>query len=169
MKYKKIALIGMMGSGKTTISKLLAKKTGWELFDTDKIFEQENNITISDFFKNYSQEEFRKKENELLKTISKNENIVISTGGGIILNQENREILFNRDIFSIYLKTNPNVIFERIKNDKSRPLLQVENPKAEIEKIISSREKYYNLAKLTVITNNKSTEEITEEIWKKLI
>lgn len=169
MKYKKIALIGMMGSGKTTISKLLAKKSNWTLFDTDKIFEEENNTTITNFFEKFGENEFRKKEIQILDLISKNENIIISTGGGIILKQENREKLFHQDIFSIYLKTSPDTIFERIKNNKTRPLLLVENPKCEIEKILNSRKDYYNLAQLTVNTDDKTAQEITEEIWKKLI
>ena len=169
MKYKKIALIGMMGSGKTTISKLLAKKSNWTLFDTDKIFEEENNTSITNFFEKFGENEFRKKEIQILELISKNENIIISTGGGIILKQENREKLFRGDIFSIYLKTSPDMIFERIKNNKTRPLLLVENPKREIEKILNSRKDYYNLAQLTVNTDDKTAQEITEEIWKKLI
>ena len=61
------------------------------------------------------------------------------------------------------------MIFERIKNNKTRPLLLVENPKREIEKILNSRKDYYNLAQLTVNTDDKTAQEITEEIWKKLI
>ena len=100
------------------------------------------------------------------------DNFVVSCGGGIILSQENRNILFeNSEVITIYLKTSPETIFERIKDDKTRPLLLVENPKKEIEKILNQREKYYNKANITIETDNKTQEEILdkilEEIWKK--
>ena len=169
MKYKKIAFIGMMGCGKTTISRLLAYKSGFLFVDLDEIFEKENNIKIKDFFKTQGETAFRKKETEILERFSKTENIIISTGGGIILKQENQEILFNKDIFTIYLKTSAENIFNRIKNDTTRPLLLVSNPKKEIEKILYSREFLYENANLIITTNNKTKEEILEEVWKKLI
>ena len=85
---------------------------------------------------------------------------------------ENRDILFNSDIFTIYLKAEADSIYERIKNDFNRPLLLVDNPKNEIEKILLEREKYYNLANLKINTDNKSVDDIKKEIldvlWKKL-
>ena len=164
MKYKKIALIGMMGSGKSTIAKELSKKTGLELLETDEIFELKYKTKIKDFFKNYGENKFRKLETELLKEISQKENFILSTGGGIILQEENRKILFNTDIKTIYLKANFETIFERIKNSKERPLLLVENPKKEIQKILKSRECFYKIANKTIITDNKTIEEITKEI-----
>ena len=164
MKYKKIALIGMMGSGKSTISKELAKKLNYALCDTDEIFEKKYNSSIADFFKVFKEEEFRKKETEILKELLQKENIVISTGGGIILKKENRDLLFQDDVLTIYLETSPEAIYNRIKNDKTRPLLLVENPKEEIKKISKNREKYYNLAKIKINTDNKSIEEILKWI-----
>jgi len=164
MKYKKIALIGMMGSGKSTVSKELAKKLNYNLYDTDEIFEKKYKSSIADFFKVFKEEEFRKKETEILKELIQKENIVISTGGGIILKKENRDLLFQDDVLTIYLETSPEAIYNRIKNDKTRPLLLVENPKEEIKKILKNREKYYNLAKIKINTDNKSIEEILKWI-----
>ena len=145
MKYNKIALIGMMGSGKSTISKLLSQKLKYGLFELDEIFEKEEKIKIKDFFAKYGEENFRKKETQILKKSLQFDNFVVSCGGGIILSQENRNILFeNSEVITIYLKTSPETIFERIKDDKTRPLLLVENPKKEIEKILNQREKHYN-------------------------
>ncbi len=169
MKYKKIAFIGMMGCGKSTISKLLSKKNGFDFVDLDEFFEQENNIKIKDYFKSFGEESFRRKETEILEKFSKKENIIISTGGGVVLAKENQDILFSKNIFTIYLKTSVDSIFDRIKDDKTRPLLLVKNPKSEIEKILNSRKSLYEKANLTVTTDNKTKEEITEEIWKKLI
>ncbi|MBQ8634960.1 shikimate kinase [bacterium] len=171
MKHNKIALIGMMGSGKSTISKLLSEKLGYSLFELDEIFEQQEKIKIKDFFAKYKEEKFRKIEAEILKKSIKNDNFILSCGGGIILAKENRSILFENEILSIYLKTSPDNIFKRIKNDTSRPLLLAENPKQEIEKILDSREMYYNKAHIIIETDDKSQqkilEEILEEIWKK--
>ena len=131
MKYNKIILIGMMGSGKSTISKILSEKLNLPLFDTDEIFEQQTNCKITDFFKNNGEEKFRKIESEILKETAKQDNCIISTGGGIILKENNRDILFKDDILTIYLKATSETIYQRIKNDKTRPLLLVENPQNE--------------------------------------
>ena len=166
MKYKKFALIGMMGSGKSAVSKELNKITNIKLYEADDIFEFENNIKIKDFFKTQGEEKFRQIETEILKKILLNEEFIISTGGGAILSSENRRLLFNNDIKTIYLKTSPERIYQRIKNDKKRPLLMVENPKKEIETILNAREQFYLMADKTIETDNKTIEEITEEIIK---
>ncbi len=164
MNYNKIALIGMMGCGKTTVAKCLAKKISYSLFEMDEIFEKENSIKIRDFFERFGEEKFRELETEILRKISKNVNFILSCGGGVILKEENRKILFEKDIFTIYLCASSDTIFERIKNNSDRPLLLVQNPKDEIEKIIKQREKYYNLANIKIKTDNKSVEEIVSEI-----
>ncbi|MBQ8476099.1 shikimate kinase, partial [bacterium] len=128
MKYKKIAFIGMMGSGKSTIAHELSLKTDAAVFDCDSLFEEKYNISISDFFKKYSQEKFRICETEILKEAIKLPKFILSTGGGVILSEINREILFKGDIYTIYLSANPETIYNRIKNDDKRPLLKVENP-----------------------------------------
>ena len=104
----------------------------------------------------------------ILNEIIKNDSYIISTGGGIILNPNNREILFKKNIKTIYLKTNPDIIFERIKKDKNRPLLLVDNPKEEIKKLLAKREAFYNKANITIQTDNKTIKEIAEEINKNL-
>lgn len=170
MKYNKIALIGMMGSGKSTISKLLAQKLGFLALEADDIFEQQEKISIKEYFKTFGEESFRLKEAEILKSAILNNNIVISCGGGIVLKKENQEILFNSDVLTIYLEADIENIYNRIKEDSSRPLLQVQNPKEEIEKILNSRKNLYEKAKIKIKTDNKEpniiTEEILEILWK---
>jgi len=164
MNYKKIALIGMMGSGKSAVSEVLASKLGFRRFEADEIFEEQNSIKIKDFFKNYGEESFRKKETEILKEILKQDNFVLSCGGGVVLKEENRKLLFNNEILTIYLKASSETIYDRIKADKTRPLLLVDNPKNEIEKILLKRENLYKNANLTITTDNKTINEIAEEI-----
>ena len=166
MKYNKIALIGMMGSGKSSVSKLLAKKLNCLALELDELFVQQEKISIVDFFKTQGEENFRQIETEILKKSLKKENIILSCGGGVILKKENREMLFCNNVFTIYLKATSETIFNRIKKDTSRPLLKVENPKQEIESLIKSRQDFYKLANLTINTDNKTIEEITEEILK---
>ncbi|MBR5304789.1 MAG: shikimate kinase [Candidatus Gastranaerophilales bacterium] len=166
MKYNKIVLIGMMGSGKSSISKILAKKINFTSIELDKLFEEQENISINDFFKKYGEKDFREKEAKILIDSLQNKDIVLSTGGGIILKESNRKLLFKDNILTIFLEASSEIIYERIKNDSSRPLLQVPNPKKEIEEILKKREKYYNLAKIKINTDNKTIEEIIEEILK---
>ncbi len=167
MNCNKIALLGMMGAGKSTIAKELSQKTNITFFELDEIFEKENNTTIKIFFKEKGESLFRIKESEILSKISKQNSFILSCGGGVILKEENRNILFKRDITTIYLKASVDEIFKRIKNNSTRPLLLVDNPKEEIEKILSQRQKYYKLANYTINTDNKKIDEIVGEIIKK--
>ena len=169
MKYKKVVLIGMMGSGKTTIANLLSKSLNKSALDLDLLFEKKYNTTIKDFFNNFSEEKFRALEHNLLKEVLEDDNFIISTGGGIILSDINRKLLFNDDILTIYLSANPTTIYDRIKDDKTRPLLLVENPKNEIEKILNNRIQYYSMAKITIKTDNKTAGDIVEEIKKWIV
>ena len=164
MKYKRIALIGMMGSGKSTVAKALAEKINFELQELDEIFEKEENISIADFFRKNGEENFRIKETQILKNALKKENTIISCGGGIIIKKENRDLLFQKDILTIYLKADKNTILKRIKKDTKRPLLNTKNQLETIEEILSNREVFYNQAKYTIETDNKTIEDIIKEI-----
>ena len=164
MKYNKIALIGMMGSGKTTVAKAFSNLVNIDLFDSDELFEKKYNIKITDFFSKFGEIEFRKCETSILIDIAKKNNFILSTGGGIILSQSNRDILFSGDIYTIYLSATVDTLYDRVKNNSSRPLLNVDNPKYEIEKILDTRIKYYNMANQIVKTDGKNINEIIKEI-----
>ena len=166
MKYNKIAFIGMMGSGKSTISKIIANHLNFKHIEMDEIFEIQEKISINTFFKKYGEENFREIETKILKENIKKTNTILSTGGGIILKKENRELLFKNDVLTIYLEANFETIHNRIKQDKTRPLLQVDNSKKEIKDILKTRKDFYKLANITINTDNKTIEEITEEILK---
>lgn len=163
MKYK-IVIVGMMGSGKSSTTKELSKLLNIPSYEADEIFENQQNCSIKDFFKTKGEEEFRKIESQILIDILKKDSFILSTGGGVVLSEKNRELLFSKDIFSIYLSARPQTIFDRIKDDKTRPLLLVDEPQKEIEKIINNRKRYYQKAALTVITDNKTPKEIAGEI-----
>ena len=181
-----IVLIGYMGCGKSTIGRQLAKISGRSFVDTDAWIEEKEGVTISKIFAAKGEECFRDMETECLQTLLKeNESKqkylddlervspkgmkgindkVISVGGGLPVREINQKLLQKLG-YVIYLKAKPNTIFERIKGDTSRPLLQTENPLQRIHEMISFRESKYQAAAQGVVeVDGKSVDEIIEEI-----
>ncbi len=162
---KTIVLIGMMGSGKTTVGKALAEKLSVNFIDLDKEIENKQNMTISDIFSNFGQEYFRKIEYITLKKIFEPENLVISFGGGTFENAEiQRNVLKNSNV--IFLIASPEIIYERIKNDKSRPLLKNNMNIEKINELLEMRNKNYKLAPYKILTDNKDINSVVLEILK---
>lgn len=160
---KTIVLIGMMGSGKTTIGKLLGEKLTLRCIDIDVIIEQNEKRTVSEIFQNEGEKYFRNIERETIKKNFTNKNLIISLGGGAFEDQLTQELLLKNSTV-IYLKTSPNVILERIKNNTNRPLLKNQMTVEKIQSIILQRQKNYELANITILTDNKNTDKIVEEI-----
>lgn len=160
---KTIVLIGMMGSGKTTIGKLLGEKLTLRSIDIDVIIEQNEKRTVSEIFQNEGEKYFRNIERETIKKNFTNKDLIISLGGGAFEDQLTQELLLKNSTV-IYLKTSPNVILERIKNNTNRPLLKNQMTVGKIQSIILQRQKNYELANITILTDNKNTDKIVEEI-----
>lgn len=160
---KTIVLIGMMGSGKTTIGKLLGEKLTLRSIDIDVIIEQNEKRTVSEIFQNEGEKYFRNIERETIKKNFTNKDLIISLGGGAFEDQLTQELLLKNSTV-IYLKTSPNVILERIKNNTNRPLLKNQMTVEKIQSIILQRQKNYKLANITILTDNKNTDKIVEEI-----
>lgn len=160
---KTIVLIGMMGSGKTTIGKLLGEKLTLRSIDIDVIIEHNEKRTVSEIFQNEGEKYFRNIERETIKKNFTNKNLIISLGGGAFEDQLTQELLLKNSTV-IYLKTSPNVILERIKNNTNRPLLKNQMTVEKIQSIILQRQKNYELANITILTDNKNTDKIVEEI-----
>lgn len=160
---KTIVLIGMMGSGKTTIGKLLGEKLTLRSIDIDIIIEQNEKRTVSEIFQNEGEKYFRNIERETIKKNFTNKDLIISLGGGAFEDQLTQELLLKNSTV-IYLKTSPNVILERIKNNTNRPLLKNQMTVEKIQSIILQRQKNYELANITILTDNKNTDKIVEEI-----
>lgn len=149
---KQIFLIGMMGSGKSTIGSILADKLDWTFVDIDTELEKDHSLSISDIFKN-GEDKFRTYETEKLEQIVLKDHIVCATGGGIVLEDSNYRIL--DQYFCVYLDTSLETLHKRIKNDNSRPLLSVGNKKDLMRDIFNDREeRYKSLSKLNVNTDN---------------
>ncbi len=151
-----------MGAGKTTVGMELAKKLNYKLIDTDHSIENDQSREIKDIFSEDGELFFRNLETLKLKELINVENAIISTGGGIILKDENRSILNN--LFTIYLKADFENIFNRIKQDTSRPLLLTDDPYNTAKDIFKSRQSVYESFKIHVRTDNKTPHEVVEEI-----
>ena len=162
---KNIVLVGMMGAGKTTVGELLATKLNRELKDIDRVIEQEQKKSIIEIFTNDGEEAFRQLESETIEKFSNMSDLIISTGGGALEKANNLSNLQKNGII-IYLKADIEELFKRVKNETQRPLQKEQDPLEVIKKLIKKREKFYLMANITIITDNKSPEKITEEIIK---
>ena len=160
-----VYLIGFMGAGKTTISKLLANKFQLPFYDTDQEIEKNEKRSISDIFKKEGELYFRMLETEILKSI--NQNSIISCGGGLPIYNNNMELINSKGI-SIYLKASVNFLFDRLKKEKkSRPLINNktdEELEFYIKNELQNRKPFYKLASHTLLVDNKSNDDILREI-----
>jgi len=160
---KNLTLTGMMGVGKSTIGKNLAKKLKYNFIDVDKIIEDKEGISINLIFKNKSETYFRKIESEITLKELKKENSVISLGGGAFLNKSIRK---NAKKFSVsfWLDVPLEQLVKRLKKGRQRPLLYKKNITETIKKIYFDRKKIYNEADYRIKCNSLKSFEITKKI-----
>lgn len=164
-----VILTGFMGCGKTTVGLKLSYRLRRSIIDTDKEIEREEKRTISEIFATDGEPYFRDRETACLqKLIESTNNQIISVGGGLPMREENRRLLHELgQVF--YLCAKGETIYERVKDDTTRPLLQVEDPLAKIETLLQERDPYYRAAADVVIAvDGKSFEEILSEIEEKV-
>jgi shikimate kinase len=162
---KNIVFIGFMGSGKTTISTALAKKLGRDLFSTDSIIELEEAKVITEIFEKSGEAYFRKLEKDLVKNLSRKENVVIDCGGGVVLDSKNIENLKKNGVV-FFLKASPKFIYEQVKGKKDRPLMNVEDPLKEIQKMLEDRASCYAVADYTINSEDPNIDGIVDKILK---
>lgn len=166
-EFKNVILTGMMGSGKTTVGKELATVLNYDFIDLDEVIENKYG-KITDIFSQKGEKYFREIETQELKNFENQSNFVLSTGGGVILKDENIKIL--KDLGQVfYLSAKSETIYNRIKNQKHRPLLNTQNPKNTIEEILSKRLEKYEKSGEKIITDSKNAKEIAGEIYEKLV
>jgi shikimate kinase len=164
---KNVYIVGFMGSGKSSVGRILAGSLGLEFIEMDDVIEERESQKIADIFANKGEEYFREVENKLLKELSHRENLIISCGGGLACNDNNLKILKDTGVV-FTLKASARCIYERVKNKKHRPLLNVDNPLEEIERLLNKRERYYSKAHYIIDTEDLSIEKIVRLITEKL-
>ena len=156
---KNLTLTGMMGVGKSTIGKILAKKLNYKFVDIDKLIEDKEGSTINFIFKNKSESYFRKIENDITLTELKNYKSVISMGGGAFLNNSIRKSA-KKFSTSFWLDVPIDKLIKRLKKNNKRPLLLKKNTDVEIKKIYFNRKKIYNEADFRIKCNSLKSKEI---------
>lgn len=161
-----VYLIGMMGSGKTTTGKALAKLLGMSFVDLDDRIVERAGKSVNDIFKIHGESYFRKLESELLKEIARQSGHVVATGGGIVLDPKNADILKEARPM-IFLKADLETLWERVKTKRDRPLLQGSDPKKTLASLLAVREPFYQAAaNMTYFTDRKTPEEVANEIFE---
>jgi len=164
--YMMIYLIGPMGSGKTTIGKILSSRLKYQFFDTDEEIKKKIGMSISSIFDKQGESGFRIIESQLLEELSAKPESIISTGGGIVLMKENRVIMKNGTC--IYLKIDFGEQLKRLTNSDDRPLFS-KNSDESIEKTNAVREPFFlDLADIVIDTSNLNENEVTQQILSSL-
>ena len=166
MDFKNLFIIGSMGSGKTSVGKMLAKKNSLSFLDTDHEIIRSCGYSIPDIFEKFGEEHFRGLETEQLKKMNAIENHVISTGGGIILRDDNEKLMKDLGII-IFLDININSQIDRVKNRKNRPLLNDKSLKDNLLSLKKIRDPIYKkISNYIIDVSGKERDQVINEIQK---
>jgi shikimate kinase len=138
----RIILIGMMGAGKTTIGRELARRFGMRFVDCDHEIEARTGVKVPTIFEIEGEDGFRRRESQVIDELTQADGLVIATGGGAVLDPGNRAMLASRGVV-VYLNVPPHVLWERTRHDRNRPLLQVANPRERIHTLHAQRDPLY--------------------------
>ncbi len=164
----KIVLTGFMGTGKTSVGRALSEKLGYAFIDTDVLIEEREGMPITMIFKEKGEDHFRQVEQAIVAEVSEMKNAVIATGGGVIKNRQNVKNLGNRGIL-VWLKADPEIILKRVMSEGgTRPLLDVEEPLKEINKLLDERLPMYKQSDTSIDTNYMTPDEAAQAIIEKL-
>ena len=163
-----IVLIGFMGCGKSSIGRRLAARLGYDFLDSDDLITSRTGKSITDLFAEEGEERFRDRETAELRELVGSQRIVLATGGGAILREQNRDLL-KRIGTVVWLHSDPETLFERASRSRKRPLLEVENPRTTFNTLLESRLPVYQQAcTLRVDATGLSHEQTLEEILRAL-
>jgi len=158
-----LVLTGFMGTGKSSVGKIIADKLGRGYFDTDDLIEKTAGLSVSEIFKKHGEAMFRRMESEAIEAVSEKSSVVISCGGGAVLNPKNIETLSKRGVI-VCLYASPGQIYERIKKEGHRPLLKCADPLAEIKKLLEQRTEAYSSCDFSFDTDGCDSRKVAEKI-----
>jgi shikimate kinase len=167
-KRDNLYLVGLMGAGKTTVGRLLAKHYGCVFYDSDHEIEARTGVKIPLIFEIEGEAGFRKREEAVIAELTALQGIVLGTGGGAVLSQLNRENLRKNGVV-VYLRGTPEHLYERTRHDRNRPLLQTGNPLAKLRELYTQRDPLYRaVADIVVDTGRQSVSGMTRVLFGKL-
>lgn len=168
MQSTNIFLVGLMGAGKTTVGRLLAKHLHKTFYDSDCEIERRTGVNIPLIFDIEGEGGFRNREKAVIDDLSQKQGIVLATGGGAVLSPENREYLKNRGTV-IYLRANVEDLWQRTRHDRNRPLLQTADPHAKLAQLFEQRDPLYlEVADIVMDTSKQSVQSLVHSLEEKL-
>ncbi len=158
-----LALIGFMGTGKTSVGKLVADQLHFDFLDTDELIQSRTGRTIADIFNRDGEAAFRQLERSIVEELSTRQKTVISTGGGLPTNPENLSTLKTHALV-VCLWSSPDKIWERVRHQSHRPLLHGAEPQKKIRELLAAREPFYKQADVLVNTDIRSLREVAQQV-----
>ena len=164
---KNISLIGFMGTGKTSVGKILGKRLNRPVMDVDLTIEKKEKRKIGEIFKDAGEAYFRSVEKEAIREICRRQGLVITTGGGAVLDTENLEAL-KASGWVIGLSATPETIYQRVKDSRHRPLLDGEDKLGEVKRLLAVRKPFYEKADFYFETDGRSSAQVAGLILEKL-
>jgi len=163
-----IILVGLMGAGKTSVGRLLAKRFNKAFYDCDQEIERRTGVKIPVIFDIEGEQGFRARETAVLRELTALHDIVLATGGGAVLSEENRRVMAQSGTV-IYLRARLEDLWQRTRHDRNRPLLQTADPRARLEELFAQRDPIYReVATLTVDTGNQNLRSLAQKLEQHL-
>jgi shikimate kinase len=163
-----LILVGMMGAGKSTMGRILARHTGKQFIDSDVELQNRTGVSIPHIFDVEGESGFRQRESAVIESLLCENNIVLATGGGAILSEHNRHLLQHNGIV-VYLQANVNELWQRTRHDKNRPLLQTENPQGRLAELCYQRDPLYlEVADVVIQTGRQNVHGLMLQLVDKL-
>ena len=164
-EVKNIALTGFMAAGKTVVGRKLARRLGWRFVDVDQAIEEGRGMKVAEIFEREGESRFRELEKHKLGEVLSQENQVIATGGGAVVDNENLSLLKQKS-FLVCLTASPETLLRRSGGGERRPLLKGDDKRERIEELLSARNARYAEAHLCVDTEGRSVDRVVDEIMK---
>jgi shikimate kinase len=158
-----LALVGFMGTGKSSVGRLAAELLQFEFVDTDELIESQSGLSIQEIFKNQGETTFRQLEQQVVQNLTQRQKTVIATGGGLIAEPSNLASLKTHALV-VCLWASPEVIWERVREQTHRPLLQTGDPLGRIRELFALRDPLYRQADVLISTNHRSPKEVVQQV-----